>query len=110
MFELTFLGAFFFLSTTVRLTFSQETGGGYKHSTVLDANGKYRLKWKFDDKTVTFELEVETTGYVGFGLSSNGAMALSDIVIGGVSNGRPYLQVQPSSTFPYLTFRAPTCR
>ncbi|XP_048106553.1 DBH-like monooxygenase protein 1 homolog [Alosa alosa] len=88
MFELAFLGAFFF--STVRLTSSQESG--YRHSAVLDANGKYRMKWKFDDRTVTFELEVETTGYVGFGLSSNGAMALSDIVIGGVFNGRPYLQ------------------
>lgn len=89
MLELAFLGAFFL--STVRLTFSQESG--YRHSAVLDANGKYRIKWKFDDTTVTFELEVETTGYVGFGFSSNGAMALSDIVIGGVSNGKPYLQV-----------------
>ncbi|XP_031437893.1 DBH-like monooxygenase protein 1 homolog [Clupea harengus] len=88
MLELAFLGAFFL--STVRLTFSQESG--YRHSAVLDANGKYRIKWKFDDTTVTFELEVETTGYVGFGFSSNGAMALSDIVIGGVSNGKPYLQ------------------
>lgn len=68
-------------------------GSGFRHSTILDPHGKYHLKWRFDRGTITFEIEVETTGYVGFGLSPNGAMALSDIVIGGVTDGRPYLQV-----------------
>ncbi|XP_029532799.1 DBH-like monooxygenase protein 1 homolog [Oncorhynchus nerka] len=67
-------------------------GSGFRHSTILDPHGKYHLKWRFDRGTITFEIEVETTGYVGFGLSPNGAMALSDIVIGGVTDGRPYLQ------------------
>lgn len=68
-------------------------GSGFRHSTILDPHGKYHLKWRFDRRTITFEIEVETRGYVGFGLSPNGAMALSDIVIGGVTDGRPYLQV-----------------
>lgn len=89
MFELVVFSAFF-LSSTIRLTISHD--GGYKHSVVLDTHGKYRMKWKFDDRTVSFEVEVETTGYVGFGLSYSGGMALSDLVIGGVSDGKPYLQ------------------
>ncbi|XP_062324362.1 DBH-like monooxygenase protein 1 homolog [Osmerus eperlanus] len=67
-------------------------GSGFQHSTVLDPHGKYHLKWSFNRETISFEVEVETTGYVGFGLSPNGAMASSDIVIGGVVDGTPYLQ------------------
>ncbi|XP_041108248.1 DBH-like monooxygenase protein 1 homolog isoform X2 [Polyodon spathula] len=64
----------------------------FMHSAVLDEHGKYHLKWRFDEKTITFETEVETKGYVGFGLSPTGRMAFSDIVIGGVEKGQPYLQ------------------
>eukprot|EP00062_Callorhinchus_milii_P013958 gi/632962755/ref/XP_007897496.1/ PREDICTED: DBH-like monooxygenase protein 1 [Callorhinchus milii] len=65
---------------------------GFSHCAVLDAKGKYHLRWKHDNQSVTFELEVETRGYVGFGLSPSGSMAWSDIVIGGVANGQPYLK------------------
>ncbi|KAJ8385923.1 hypothetical protein AAFF_G00178850 [Aldrovandia affinis] len=70
--------------------FSMKTG--FRHSTILDAHGKYKLRWRYDESKITFEAEVETKGYIGFGLSPNGAMALSDIVIGGVEKGKPYLQ------------------
>ena len=66
---------------------------------MLDAHGKYRLRWRYDENTITFEAEVETKGYIGFGLSPNGAMALSDIVIGGVEKGKPYLQVCTLKSF-----------
>ncbi|MBN3307113.1 MOXD1 protein, partial [Amia calva] len=65
---------------------------GFRHSAVLDEHGKYHMRWKYDENTITFEIQVETNGYIGFGLSPNGAMALSDIVIGGVEKGKPYLQ------------------
>lgn len=64
----------------------------FRHSAVLDEHGKYHLKWRYDEKTITFETVVETKGYVGFGLSPTGGMAFSDIVIGGVEKGQPYLQ------------------
>ncbi|XP_072355246.1 DBH-like monooxygenase protein 1 homolog isoform X2 [Scyliorhinus torazame] len=67
-----------------RATFSQHVE--------LDENGKYHLRWKHDNTTITFEVEVETRGYVGLGLSPTGSMAQSDMVIGGVANGRPYLK------------------
>ncbi|XP_053316119.1 DBH-like monooxygenase protein 1 [Spea bombifrons] len=64
----------------------------YSHSAVLDGQGKYNIHWSYQGETITFLLQVETLGYVGFGFSPNGAMASSDIVIGGVEKGKPYLQ------------------
>ncbi|XP_023665921.2 DBH-like monooxygenase protein 1 homolog [Paramormyrops kingsleyae] len=78
--------------TTFRFSAVLSSGIGFKHSAILDSHGKYRIKWKHHETTITFEMEVETTGYVGFGFSPNGEMALSDIVIGGVENGKPYIQ------------------
>ncbi|KAL1254708.1 hypothetical protein QQF64_016937 [Cirrhinus molitorella] len=66
-------------------------GTRFVHSAALDAEGRYNIKWGFDESTITFEVEVETRGYIGFGLSPTGAMSSSDIVIGGVLNGSPYL-------------------
>ncbi|XP_051511245.1 DBH-like monooxygenase protein 1 homolog isoform X2 [Myxocyprinus asiaticus] len=83
------LCAVVFLTSLVCLARSQ--GTGFVHSATLDADGRYNIKWGFDESTITFEAEVETKGYIGFGLSPNGAMASSDIVIGGVLNGNPYL-------------------
>uniref|UniRef100_A0A673FQS4 DBH-like monooxygenase protein 1 homolog n=1 Tax=Sinocyclocheilus rhinocerous TaxID=307959 RepID=A0A673FQS4_9TELE len=66
-------------------------GTRFVYSAALDADGRYNIKWGFDESTITFEVEVETRGYIGFGLSPTGAMSSSDIVIGGVLNGSPYL-------------------
>lgn len=65
----------------------------HSHSAVLDAQGKYKISWTHKDGIITFLLQVETLGYVGFGFSPNGAMASSDIVIGGVYRGKSYFQV-----------------
>ncbi|XP_065112794.1 DBH-like monooxygenase protein 1 homolog [Paramisgurnus dabryanus] len=78
-----------FLTSLLSSACSQSTR--FVHSAALDANGRYNIKWGFDESTITFEAEVETKGYIGFGLSPTGAMASSDIVIGGVLNGSPYL-------------------
>ncbi|XP_060771592.1 DBH-like monooxygenase protein 2 homolog [Neoarius graeffei] len=52
----------------------------------LDSNSNFLLRWGFDTvkDTITFEVTVNTMGWVGFGFSPNGGMAGSDIVIGGV--------------------------
>ncbi|KAL5500626.1 hypothetical protein EMCRGX_G012217 [Ephydatia muelleri] len=53
----------------------------------------YQLQWTFDDvrKTITFNVVVHTTGWVGFGLSPDGGMVGSDVVIGWVSSdGKTY--------------------
>ncbi|KAB5540062.1 hypothetical protein PHYPO_G00097030 [Pangasianodon hypophthalmus] len=61
-------------------------------SEYLDSNTNVLLRWGFDvvRDTITFEVTVNTTGWVGFGFSPNGGMAGSDIVIGGVGPGGIY--------------------
>ncbi|CAM4693041.1 unnamed protein product [Leuciscus chuanchicus] len=83
------LCALVFLTSLFCSTCSQ--GTRFVHSAALDADGRYNIKWGFDESTITFEVEVETRGYIGFGLSPTGAMSSSDIVIGGVLNGSAYL-------------------
>jgi len=64
---------------------------------ILDQNGHYFVHWSIDyeNKLVRFNVTCLTTGYVGFGLSTNGGMTGSDIVIGGVHpNGTIYFEVK----------------
>ena len=44
----------------------------------------YTLYWTFDNdaQNITFAVRVRTTGWVGFGVSPNGQMPQSDVVIG----------------------------
>ncbi|XP_030626621.1 DBH-like monooxygenase protein 2 homolog [Chanos chanos] len=58
----------------------------FPFSEYLDHGRDVRLRWGFDKATdiITFELTVNTSGWVGLGFSPNGGMAGSDIVIGGV--------------------------
>ena len=50
--------------------------------------GLYELYWNFDNdaETISFAVRVQTTGWVGFGLSPNGQMPNSDVVIGWVTD------------------------
>ncbi|KAK3762286.1 hypothetical protein RRG08_037936 [Elysia crispata] len=50
----------------------------------------YMLYWDFNTTHITFEVIVRTNGWVGFGISPNGAMKSSDIVIGWVKDGQAY--------------------
>ena len=69
----------------------------YTFSTTLyDQDGDtYVLHWNFSpvERTIAFAVNVSTTGWVGFGISPNGGMVNSDIVMGWVSNGRAYFHV-----------------
>ena len=58
----------------------------YRFSAILDDG--YTLHWNFDlqQQTIAFAVNVSTTGWVGFGLSPNGQMPQSDVVIGWVDN------------------------
>jgi len=66
--------------------------------TTLDPHGKYNLFWNNNDinKTIIFIAEVQTRGWIGFGLSPNGGMKNSDIVIGWVSDsdGKAFFHVR----------------
>ena len=70
----------------------------YPFSAVLldTENGYYALYWNFTRSTesIYFAVNVSTTGWVGFGLSPDGQMTGSDVVIGWVANdGTGYLHV-----------------
>lgn len=54
----------------------------------VDPNKKYWLGWSVDEanEEITFEVEVQTKGYVGFGISPSGSMISADIFIAGVDN------------------------
>ncbi|CAI8042477.1 DBH-like monooxygenase protein 1 homolog [Geodia barretti] len=63
----------------------------YSFQTVLNTQengGLYELYWTFDNEaeTISFAVRVNATGWVGFGLSPNGQMPDSDVVIGWVPN------------------------
>lgn len=63
---------------------------------VLDDAGRITLAWEanLQREEITFEIEANTTGYVGFGISPQGSMTGADIFIAGVGNdGQPYFSV-----------------
>jgi hypothetical protein len=63
----------------------------------LDDDGQIVLAWEANHETeqVVFEIEANTTGYVGFGISPQGSMAGADIFIAGVfPNGTSYYSVR----------------
>lgn len=68
----------------------------YKFSLNVDEKDEFQfqLYWKTIEKDeIQFELHCRTNGWVGFGISPNGGMAGSDIMIGWVdSKGNAYLK------------------
>ena len=58
-------------------------------------NQYYGLHWNFTRETqsIYFAVNVSTTGWVGFGLSPNGQMPASDVVIGWINGGQTYFHV-----------------
>lgn len=61
----------------------------------LDEKHMVCLMWGFDNLkgNITFKLEVNTTGWVGFGFSPNGGMKGADMVMGGVGPDGSYFTV-----------------
>ncbi|CAL1547319.1 unnamed protein product, partial [Lymnaea stagnalis] len=60
----------------------------FAYHEVLDDN--YHLYWNTNGSHIVFKTEVKTNGYIGFGISPNGAMAKSDVVIGWVKDGQSH--------------------
>jgi len=61
----------------------------------LDEDQKVKLYWNIStaNREIFFTVEAQTTGWVGFGISSGqGKMAGADIVIGWVKDGKPYFK------------------
>ena len=67
----------------------------YRFSARLSGDD-YVVHWSFDTatKNITFAVRVRTTGWIGFGLSPNGQMPNSDVIVGWVdTNGQATLHV-----------------
>ena len=65
----------------------------WKHSAVLDNN--FLVLWTPGENDVTFEVQVKTPGYVGFGFTKEDGSEGVDMVIGWVdNNGQVHLQVR----------------
>ena len=69
----------------------------FTNSVALDEAEKLTLYWSVDwnARSISFAVEAQTTGWVGFGISTGrGQMIGADIVIGGVTdNGNQYFSV-----------------
>lgn len=67
----------------------------------VNLNDDYRLLWtvnkpqqpQYGIQEITFEIQVRTLGYIGFGFSRDGSRAGADLVIGWVDHGQTYFQV-----------------
>jgi len=68
----------------------------FAHHAVLGSQEKMKLYWTvdWDAEAVSFAVEADTTGWVGFGFSGSGQMAGSDVVIGWVKDNKGYLKVR----------------
>lgn len=96
------------------ILFSAVIGIRWEHS--VDLNDDYRVLWTINKlpsmsqqqllshtqqqqsylphlTEITFEIQVRTLGYIGFGFSPDGQRAGSDIVIGWVDHGQTYFHV-----------------
>lgn len=70
----------------------------FSNKIVLDSYGNYNVSWNFNasSDTLEFLVEVQATGWVGFGVAENApnSMVGYDVAIGGVlGDGTGYLQV-----------------
>ncbi|PNF37793.1 hypothetical protein B7P43_G10128 [Cryptotermes secundus] len=73
------------------LALGHVTGAHWTHSTDLDPN--YSVFWTPGEEDITFEVQVRTLGYVGFGFSADGQMAGADMVTGWVRDNQVFFQV-----------------
>ncbi|XP_021928356.1 MOXD1 homolog 2-like [Zootermopsis nevadensis] len=76
---------------TLAVGLGHVAGAHWTHSTDLDPN--YSVFWTPGEEAITFEVQVRTLGYVGFGFSADGQMPGADIVTGWVRDNQVFFQV-----------------
>ena len=77
-------------------TCSSEHDLATEYAFTANLHESYELFWSYDldAKTISFAMRVRTEGWVGFGISPNGQMPGSDVVIGWVdADGKVFLHV-----------------
>jgi hypothetical protein len=53
----------------------------FQYKATLVEPNQYLIYWKYNETDITFELQANTTGWIGFGLSPDGGMYMSDVII-----------------------------
>ena len=86
----------FILIFILHLVVGKQFGGSYgtnklnrtNHGAVLDSRGDFQVHWLKhpETKEIEFRVEVRARGWFGFGISPNGGMINSDIVIGWIDD------------------------
>jgi hypothetical protein len=79
-------GPFNCQSKQTQQLFTSTPTGTYTNYLDLMDNGMYRFYWSFTSTDLTGEIHVRTTGWVGFGLSPNGGMDNSDVIVGWIDD------------------------
>ena len=90
-----FLAALLFM-VQVNAHTHDELSEQYTYSVQLDTEGHYTMFYSYDNDSSILRIAVlvETTGWIGLGISPNGQMPGSDVVMGWVDHsGEPFLQV-----------------
>lgn len=59
----------------------------------VDLNEDFRVYWTIINQDITFEIQVRTLGYVGFGFSRDGNQIGADMAVGWVNDGHTFFQV-----------------
>ena len=88
---------------------SLELSRRYTYQLQLDDYGEYNMFYSYDvdAETIKMAVQVQTTGWIGFGFSPNGGMTGSDVVIGWVDKfGYAFLQVYTDVMLCNLTSRS----
>uniref|UniRef100_A0A1I8P9N5 DOMON domain-containing protein n=1 Tax=Stomoxys calcitrans TaxID=35570 RepID=A0A1I8P9N5_STOCA len=58
----------------------------------VDLNEDFRVYWTIVNQDITFEIQVRTLGYVGFGFSKDGNQIGADMAVGWVDAGHTFFQ------------------
>ena len=66
--------------------FSSQPTGFYSNFADFVANGMYRFYWNYTSTDLIGEIHVKTNGWIAFGLSPNGGMDNSDVIVGWIDD------------------------
>ena len=84
----TVLSVLSFLSALLCTLFAQDPGflTKFANFSQLNPSPLYELYWNVTGNRITFAVRVQTTGWVGLGISPTGLMLNSDVVMGFVDD------------------------
>lgn len=71
----------------------------FMHELILNPPDLYKVFWKYNETYITFEVHVKAKGWIGFGISPNGGMANSDVIMAWIKEGEAILEVINSIFF-----------